>query len=43
MYADEPWRAESALRLSLGASTSEADVEQAIAVLRRVLGRVPRA
>ena len=39
MYPDAPWRAESALRLSLGPETSDADVEAAIAILRRVLAR----
>lgn len=39
LYPDEPWRAESALRLSLGPETSEQDVEQACAILQRVLGR----
>lgn len=39
LYPEEPWRAESALRLSLGPETSDADVTQAIAILQRVLGR----
>lgn len=43
MYPDEPWRAESALRLSLGPATSEADVEAAIAILKRVIPRSRRA
>jgi len=40
MYPDEPWRAESALRLSLGPETTRAEVEAAVSVLERVLGRV---
>jgi cysteine desulfurase len=39
MYPDEPWRAESALRLSLGPEVTEAEVEGAIAILRRVIPR----
>jgi cysteine desulfurase len=39
LYPDEPWRAESALRLSLGPETSDDDVTQAIEILQRVLGR----
>lgn len=39
MYPDEPWRAESALRLSLGPETEAHEVEQAIAILERVLAR----
>jgi cysteine desulfurase len=39
MYPKEPWRAESALRLSLGSETQEHEIEQAITILRRVLGR----
>lgn len=39
LYPDQPWRAESALRLSLGPDSSEAEVAQASAILRRVLGR----
>lgn len=39
MYPDAPWRAESALRLSLGPSTTDDDVERAIAILDRVLRR----
>jgi cysteine desulfurase len=39
LYPEAPWRAESALRLSLGPETSEAEVERAIEILRRVLGR----
>ncbi len=40
MHADEPWRAESALRMSLGPETSEDEVDRALAVLQRVLSRV---
>ena len=39
MHADEPFRAESALRLSLGPHTTEAEVEHALLVLERVLAR----
>lgn len=39
MYPAEPWRASSALRLSLGPETTEGDVERAIAILTKVLGR----
>ena len=41
MYPDEPWRAECALRLSLGPETIEADVEGALAAITRVLSRRP--
>lgn len=40
MYPAEPWRAESALRLSLGPETTDGDVDAAIGVLERVLRRV---
>jgi cysteine desulfurase len=39
MLPDAPWRAESALRLSLGPSTTDQDVDGAIAILERVLSR----
>ncbi|MBX3270003.1 MAG: aminotransferase class V-fold PLP-dependent enzyme [Sandaracinaceae bacterium] len=39
MYPEEPWRADSAVRLSLGPATTDADVEVAIAALEAVLGR----
>jgi cysteine desulfurase len=39
MYPDEPERAASALRLSVGPETSDAEVSAAIAVLERVLPR----
>lgn len=42
MYPHEPWRAESAIRVSLGPETSETELEDAITLLRKVLGRVPR-
>jgi cysteine desulfurase len=42
MYPDSPWRAESALRLSLGPETSEKDAADAADILARVLGRMPR-
>jgi cysteine desulfurase len=38
-FPDEPWRAESALRLSLGPETTDADVDAARAILARVLRR----
>jgi cysteine desulfurase len=41
LYPDQPWRAESALRLSLGPETSDEEVERAIVILRRVLARSP--
>jgi cysteine desulfurase len=43
LYPAEPWRAESALRLSLGPETTAAEVSEACAILRRVLGRAARA
>jgi cysteine desulfurase len=43
MYPDSPWRAESALRLSLGPETSEEEGSEAARILARVLARVPRA
>jgi len=39
MYPDEQWRAGSAVRISLGIETSEQDIETALLVFRRVLGR----
>jgi cysteine desulfurase len=39
MYPDEPWRAEGALRFSLGPETRDADVDAAVAALDRVLAR----
>ena len=39
LYPDEPWRAESALRVSLGPETTEAEVAEATTILRRVLAR----
>jgi cysteine desulfurase len=39
MYPDQPWRAEAALRLSLGPETSQSEIDQALAILARVLGR----
>lgn len=39
MYPEEPWRAGSALRLSLGPSTRDEDVDGALAILTRVLDR----
>jgi cysteine desulfurase len=39
LYPEETWRAESALRLSLGPTTSQSDVNQTIEILHRVLGR----
>jgi cysteine desulfurase len=39
MYPEEPWRAESALRISLGPETTDEEVEQAIEILTRVVKR----
>lgn len=39
MHPDEPWQAESALRMSLGPETTEDEVERALVVLQRVLAR----
>ena len=39
LYPDQPWRAESALRVSVGPETTEAEVGQAISIMRRVLAR----
>jgi cysteine desulfurase len=39
MYPDEPWRAESALRFSLGPETTDEEVEGAIEILTRVVPR----
>lgn len=39
MYEDEPWRAASALRFTLGPETTDEDVTAAIAALDRVLAR----
>jgi cysteine desulfurase len=41
MHADEPWRAASSLRLSLGPETRDEDVSAALAALERVLSRPP--
>lgn len=41
LYPDEPWRATSALRVSLGPETSEADVAFAMGALKRILSRTP--
>lgn len=41
MHDDEPWRAGSALRLSLGPETSDDEITRAIDTLRRVLARAP--
>jgi cysteine desulfurase len=43
MYPDSPWRAESALRLSLGPETSREEGGEAAQILARVLERMPRA
>jgi len=40
LYPAEAWRAESALRMSLGPETTEAEVDEALSVLSRVLSRV---
>ncbi|HEX6243458.1 MAG TPA: aminotransferase class V-fold PLP-dependent enzyme [Polyangiales bacterium] len=39
LYPDQPWRAEAAIRISLGPDTSSAEVDQAIAILERVIRR----
>ncbi len=39
MHPDEPWRAESCVRLSLGPEVTDADVEGAGEILERVLSR----
>jgi cysteine desulfurase len=39
LYPGSPWRAEAAIRVSLGPETSPSDVDQAIAILMRVLQR----
>lgn len=41
LYPEAPWRAESALRLTLGPETTAAEVERASELLKRVLGRLP--
>jgi cysteine desulfurase len=41
LHPDEPWRARSCLRLSLGPETTEQDVDLAIEALARVLARRP--
>lgn len=41
MYPQEPWRASSALRFSLGPEVSEIDVENAVVALEKVLSRPP--
>lgn len=39
MTPGEPWRAESALRLSLSVDTTDAEVDEAVSILERVLAR----
>jgi cysteine sulfinate desulfinase/cysteine desulfurase-like protein len=39
MYPDEPSRAESGLRFSLGPETTREDIEAAEIMLKKVLGR----
>lgn len=39
MYPDAPWRAASALRVSLGEATTDDDVDRAIAIFRDVIPR----
>jgi cysteine sulfinate desulfinase/cysteine desulfurase-like protein len=41
MYPDEPGRAVAAVRISLGPETSDAEIDGAIEILRRVLERGP--
>jgi cysteine desulfurase len=43
MYPSAPWRAEGALRFSLGPETTDAEVDAVLAALDRVLGRLGRA
>ncbi len=43
MHPEARWRAEGALRFSLGPETTDADVDTALAALDRVLARVGRA
>lgn len=43
MYPASPWRALGALRLSLGPTTHDGDIERAVSVLERVVPRVRRA
>lgn len=38
-FPDEPWRAASALRLSLGPETTDAEIDSALAIAQRVLAR----
>jgi cysteine desulfurase len=40
MHRDEPWRASSALRLSLGPETTERDIRAALTALEKVMARV---
>lgn len=39
LHPDEPWRAESCVRFSLGPETTEAEIERAIEIVRAVLAR----
>lgn len=39
LHPDEPWRASSALRLSLGPESTDAEIDEALAILDRVLSR----
>lgn len=41
MYEDEPWRAASALRISLGPETTDDEIERARGAVLRVLARPP--
>ena len=41
LYPDQPWRAECALRLSLGPELDDAELERARTILQRVLTRGP--
>lgn len=42
LYPEESWRSEAGLRLSLGPETTEQEVDEAMAILRRVVGRMRR-
>ena len=41
LHPDEPWRAESCLRFSLGPETSDHDIDTTLAALDRILARAP--
>jgi cysteine desulfurase len=43
LYPEAAWRAEAGIRISLGPETSPADVDRALAILRKVVGRARQA